>query len=203
MKDLSDSAAKQLDEKKRAFDSAQNQAKEYHEALERAWVELAEQKKAYAALQVKHSANMKDLEGKLREEYQVLVLKQAKEAAERETSLAQSLHELRSAVSKTNERANWKEEEYNSEIQSLKARLQSAESRNEELASSVPDATRPLLRQIESLQAANNERMKVWEELERNLTSRLNESELRAQEAAERERQATDLYSEMVLYILS
>jgi hypothetical protein len=49
--------------------------------------------------------------------------------------------------------------------QVLKTRLQSAEGRSEELASSLPDTTRPLLRQIELLQTANNDRIKIWNQL--------------------------------------
>lgn len=71
--------------------------------------------------------------------------------------------------------------------------------RNEELASTVPETTRPLLRQIEALQASNSERVKVWEELEKNLTSRLNEAEIRAQQAVEKERAAISQLNETTL----
>ena len=83
-------------------------------------------------------------------------------------------------------------------FQSLKLRLQSAESRNEELASTVPETTRPLLRQIEALQASNAERVKVWEELEKNLTSRLNDAEIRTQQAIEKERISISHFNDTV-----
>lgn len=67
-------------------------------------------------------------------------------------------------------------------------KVQQSESRSEELANTVPEATRPLLRQIEALQASNLERQRIWEELEKKLTQRCNDTELKAQEATERER---------------
>ncbi len=87
--------------------------------------------------------------------------------------------------------------------QSLKARLQAAEARNEELASAVPEATRPLLRQIEALQASNAEKAKIWEEIERTLTLRINDADLQAQQSIEREREALDKYNETVLHTSS
>lgn len=52
-------------------------------------------------------------------------------------------------------------------------RLQEAESRNQELSQSVTSATRPLLRQIENLQATLGAQTSAWEKLEKNLSDRL------------------------------
>lgn len=52
-------------------------------------------------------------------------------------------------------------------------RLQEAESRNQELSQSVTSATRPLLRQIENLQATLGAQTSSWEKLEKNLSDRL------------------------------
>jgi len=54
--------------------------------------------------------------------------------------------------------------------QTLQSRLQAAEARNEELAASVPDTTRPLLRQIEHLQALLASKQRAWEDLEHRYT---------------------------------
>lgn len=69
----------------------------------------------------------------------------------------------------------------------MKEKIHFTESRSEELANTVPEATRPLLRQIESLQASANERQRIWEELEKNLTERCLEAETKAHEASEKE----------------
>lgn len=52
-------------------------------------------------------------------------------------------------------------------------RLQEAETRNQELSQSVTSATRPLLRQIENLQATLGAQTLSWEKLEKNLSERL------------------------------
>ena len=48
----------------------------------------------------------------------------------------------------------------------LLTRCTDAESRCQELSSAVPDSTRPLLRQIESLHANFAEKTRVWEQVE-------------------------------------
>lgn len=55
----------------------------------------------------------------------------------------------------------------------LPQRLQEAETRNQELSQSVTSATRPLLRQIENLQASLGGQTASWEKLEKNISDRL------------------------------
>ena len=52
-------------------------------------------------------------------------------------------------------------------------RLQEAESRNQELSQGMTSATRPLLRQIENLQASLGGQTASWEKLEKNISDRL------------------------------
>ena len=51
----------------------------------------------------------------------------------------------------------------------------------------MPDATRPLLRQIESLQASAAEKQRVWEQLEQQLRQRCAQAEAEARGATQRE----------------
>ncbi|XP_036286463.1 TATA element modulatory factor isoform X2 [Pipistrellus kuhlii] len=71
-------------------------------------------------------------------------------------------------------------------------RLQEAENRNQELSQSVSSTTRPLLRQIENLQATLGSQTSSWEKLEKNLSDRLGESQTLLAAAVERERAATE-----------
>lgn len=57
----------------------------------------------------------------------------------------------------------------------LPQRLQEAETRNQELSQSVTSTTRPLLRQIENLQASLGGQTASWEKLEKNISDRLGE----------------------------
>lgn len=58
-------------------------------------------------------------------------------------------------------------------VLSSSQRLQEAETRNQELSQSVTSATRPLLRQIENLQASLGGQAASWEKLEKNISDRL------------------------------
>ena len=51
-------------------------------------------------------------------------------------------------------------------------RCQAAEARHEELAARLPEATRPLLRQIQAIQDQAAERQEAWNAVERSLASR-------------------------------
>lgn len=61
-------------------------------------------------------------------------------------------------------------------VLSSSQRLQEAETRNQELSQSVTSATRPLLRQIENLQASLGGQAASWEKLEKNISDRLGKS---------------------------
>jgi hypothetical protein len=67
---------------------------------------------------------------------------------------------------------------------------QDAEARHSELIARVPDSTRPLLRQIEALQEAASSRAEAWAAVERTLNARVQEAEVTAAGAQERERAA-------------
>jgi hypothetical protein len=62
----------------------------------------------------------------------------------------------------------------------MQRRGQAAESRHEELAAALPEATRPLLRQIEAMQAAAGAHAQAWAAAERSLQERLSAAEAHA-----------------------
>jgi len=198
MKDLSEVTARELDEKKKNAESAITQVSELQAALDKAFLELAEQKKLLVGANGKSLAMVKEVESKLRDEYQMSMMQQAKEVEEREASLVQTIQDLRLEISRINERSGSREDELKNEIQTLKLRLQAAESRNEELTVSVAEMTRPLLRQIEALQTANSERTNVLQELESHFTLRIKEAETQAQQSIEREKVALEQQNESI-----
>ena len=69
---------------------------------------------------------------------------------------------------------------------------QEAEARHEELSAKLPEATRPLLRQMEAMQAAAAAQAEAWAAAERHLTQRAGDAEAQAASAAERERLAVE-----------
>jgi hypothetical protein len=96
--------------------------------------------------------------------------KLAQESSDRERALHQTIRELRAQVSRQEDRYAWREEELRKEIQEMQLRCQAGEQRNEELASSVAEATKPLLRQIEILQQSHAAKLAVWESVENRYT---------------------------------
>lgn len=66
------------------------------------------------------------------------------------------------------------------ELAEMERRNQDAESRHEELTHRLPEATRPLLRQIESMQRAAATHAEAWQAAEQALQNRLAEAEGRA-----------------------
>ena len=63
------------------------------------------------------------------------------------------------------------------ELADIARRSQAAEARHEELASALPEATLPLLRQIEAMQAAAAAHSQAWAAAERSLHNRLSAAE--------------------------
>ncbi|XP_014397977.1 PREDICTED: TATA element modulatory factor [Myotis brandtii] len=113
----------------------------------------------------------------------------AKASEAQEAALSHEMkakEELSAALEKVQEEARQQQEAL--AIQ----RLQEAENRNQELSQSVSSTTRPLLRQIENLQATLGSQTSSWEKLEKNLSDRLGESQTLLAAAVERERAATE-----------
>jgi TATA element modulatory factor len=110
-------------------------------------------------------------------------------SAELET-LNKSIVELRTSLSHVNNNAGWREDQLRREVTELRERAESLEARNEELAEAVPGATRPLLRQVEVLQAAASERARAVSAVERSQLNRIRTAEGALAASAERERAA-------------
>ena len=66
------------------------------------------------------------------------------------------------------------------EVTDLTKRNQAAEARHEELAAALPEATRPLVRQLEAMQSAQQQQQSAWAAAEASLTSRAHDAEARA-----------------------
>jgi hypothetical protein len=64
-------------------------------------------------------------------------------------------------------------------------RSQAAEARHEELTAALPEATRPLLRQIEAMQASSAAHAQAWAAAERSLQERLSAAEAHAAAAGD------------------
>ncbi|XP_075569558.1 TATA element modulatory factor isoform X2 [Pelecanus crispus] len=161
-------------------------------ALDSAYKELADLHKANATKDSEAQEAALSREMKAKEELGLALEKAQDEARQQQEALAIQVADLRLALQRAEQQAARKEDYLRHEIGELQQRLQEAESRNQELSQSVTSATRPLLRQIENLQATLGAQTSAWEKLEKNLSDRLGESQTLLAAAAERERAATE-----------
>ncbi|NXW91539.1 TMF1 factor, partial [Alopecoenas beccarii] len=161
-------------------------------ALDSTYKELADLHKANATKDSEAQEAALSREMKAKEELGLALEKAQDEARQQQEALAIQVADLRLALQRSEQQAARKEDYLRQEIGELQERLQEAESRNQELSQSVTSATRPLLRQIENLQATLGAQTSAWEKLEKNLSDRLGESQTLLAAAAERERAATE-----------
>uniref|UniRef100_A0A803U196 TATA element modulatory factor 1 n=1 Tax=Anolis carolinensis TaxID=28377 RepID=A0A803U196_ANOCA len=161
-------------------------------ALDGAYKELADLHKANAAKDCVAQEAALSHEIKMKEELGLALEKAQEEARQQQEALAIQVADLRLALQRAEQQTARKEDYLRQEISELQQRLQEAESRNQELSQSVTSATRPLLRQIENLQATLGAQTLAWEKLEKNLSDRLGESQTALAAQTERERAATE-----------
>lgn len=161
-------------------------------ALDSAYRELTDLHKANAAKdsEVQEAALRREMKAK--EELSGALEKAQEEARQQQETLALQVGDLRLALQRAEQAAARKEDYLRHEISELQQRLQEAENRNQELSQSVSSTTRPLLRQIENLQATLGSQTSSWETLEKNLSDRLGESQTLLAAAVERERAAME-----------
>lgn len=161
-------------------------------ALDSAYRELTDLHKANAAKDSEVQEAALRHEMKAKEELSGALEKAQEEARQQQETLALQVGDLRLALQRAEQAAARKEDYLRHEISELQQRLQEAENRNQELSQSVSSTTRPLLRQIENLQATLGSQTSSWETLEKNLSDRLGESQTLLAAAVERERAATE-----------
>lgn len=173
-------------------DELEEKSRSTQAALDSAYRELTDLHKANAAKdsEVQEAALRREMKAK--EEVSAALEKAQEEARQQQEALALQVGDLRLALQRAEQAAARKEDYLRHEISELQQRLQEAENRNQELSQSVSSTTRPLLRQIENLQATLGSQTSSWETLEKNLSDRLGESQALLAAAVERERAATE-----------
>lgn len=134
----------------------------------------------------------KEAYAEVREQVEKDLKAKDKAAAAREEALAESLENMQTALQRLETTSATKEQRMREENEHLLQRCTESESRCQELSSAVPDSTRPLLRQIESLHANFAEKTRVWEQVELSLRQRCETAEKEARAAVEKERVSHD-----------
>ncbi|XP_077583055.1 TATA element modulatory factor [Stigmatopora nigra] len=161
-------------------------------ALDNSYKEIAELHKANAsrASEVQAAALSREIQAK---DLQTSALEKAQvEARMQQEALVDQVADLRMALQRAEQQQARKEDYLREEISDLQQRLQEAESRNQELSQNMASATRPLLRQIETLQASLGGQTASWEKIEKSMSDRLVEAQAQLAVAVEKEHAATE-----------
>lgn len=154
-------------------------------ALEAARAQLESLRKGQAAA-------LENQAMRLRAEHESALEQVTTKVKTQEESLNKAMIELRAHLTQVMDNAGWREDQLRKETDELRKRAEQLEARNEELAAALPDATRPLLRQVEALQAAASERVRAKSAVDRSQLERLRAAETAVATAMEREKAAED-----------
>ncbi|TNN41437.1 TATA element modulatory factor [Liparis tanakae] len=161
-------------------------------ALDSSYKELAVLHKAHVSRTSEAEEASLSRETQAKEQLSVALEKAQEEARLQQEALANQVADLRVALQRAEQQQARKEDYLREEIKELQQRLQEADTRNQELSQSVTAATRPLLRQIENLQASLGGQTASWEKLEENISDRLADAQAQLAVAVEKERSATE-----------
>ncbi|KAK7119568.1 hypothetical protein R3I94_021407 [Phoxinus phoxinus] len=183
---------KELSKLQTSSEELQENNRSLQAALDNSYKELAELHKANVTKDSEAQELALSREVHAKEELSVALEKVQEESRLQQEALANQVADLRLALQRAEQQQAKKEDYLREEISELQQRLQEAESRNQELSQSVTSASRPLLRQIENLQATLGAQTASWEKLEKNISDRLADAQAQLAVSIQKERSATE-----------
>lgn len=160
--------------------------------LDNSYKEITELHKSNASQDSRAQQAALSAEMQVREELKMAIEQQTQQHMHEKEGLIMQIEDLRLSLSRMEKEHNWREEILKQENSDLQMRLQEDESRTQDVTQSITSATRPLLRQIENLQATHNIQSAAWEKVERTLSERLSDAQTLLALAQEKERAATE-----------
>merc|ERR1719369_1555187 len=157
-------------------------------SLESAYREMAEMKRKLEEAAGEAAAAALSTEVSLREEAVSQLDEERRAWLLNKTKLEGQILNLQDSLAISEQASGGREEMYRQEISSLMMRLEQSDARQEDLAESVGQATKPLLRQIETLQHSLREMTSVQERVEQSMVERLQVASHSLAQAQDRER---------------
>ncbi|XP_042590344.1 TATA element modulatory factor-like isoform X2 [Cyprinus carpio] len=183
---------KELSKLQTSSEELQENNRSLQAALDSSYKELAELHKVNATKDSEAQELALSREVQAKEELSLALEKAQEESRLQQEALGNQVADLRLALQRAEQQQAKKEDYLREEISELQQRLQEAETRNQELSQSVTSATRPLLRQIENLQATLGAQTASWEKLEKTISDRLADAQAQLAVSVEKERSATE-----------
>ncbi|XP_045477382.1 TATA element modulatory factor-like [Harmonia axyridis] len=183
-----------------AVNNLTSKNKKLENELAKVQSELDDQVQKYETLKKSLEVARKELNDKNRITNQLSAKEQMLEVLENEKKVAESqsqdvinqLQYLRMKLHECESQYLEKEQQFRMENNELLIRLENAESRNEELSQSVLEVSKPLLRQIEALQANQTVKLAAFEKTELEFTSKINELQFRLSSASNNEKSSKE-----------
>lgn len=160
--------------------------------------ELVKQEKKFEDLIEKSRKEIQSAETRVGQEAALRNSVVLKETSAKEEVFNETVSGLRNAITLQEEQSAMKEQLLRKTIEEQKSQLRESEARFDELSSRLPNATRPLMRQLEAMHKQMEESTASWAATERSLMRRLQESQAAAATAIERERLLQDERAEEV-----
>jgi len=157
-------------------------------SLESAYREMAEMKRKLEEAAGEAAAAALSKEVSLREEAVASLGEERRAWHLHKGRLEGQVVNLQDSLQMQEQASSSREEMYRQEISSLRVRLEQSDNRHEDLAESVGQATKPLLRQIETLQSSLREVTSVQERVEQSMSERLQVASHSLAQVQERER---------------
>ncbi|KAJ3108250.1 hypothetical protein HDU97_001784 [Phlyctochytrium planicorne] len=195
--ELNDKQAKLIVQLENQLAHAKDDVAQMNTLVERSRLELQEARKLQAEAATAAQSSALERELKTNEEIHKQLEDLQRTSMNVENALRKEVFDLRSALSRIEDEASWREENLRKETQSLQMRLLEAESRFEDLDSETRTADRTLIRQIELLQSQHSQARRDWEHIEFSLTTRLQEAESERAAFTEKERQLNQKISDL------
>ncbi|KFD57646.1 hypothetical protein M514_01316, partial [Trichuris suis] len=143
-------------------------------------------------LQVFKDLNSKSKEAELKERLDTVLL----ECKNETHALKRQIEQANTIINQNHEEHAMLENSLKWEISQLRQKLQFAEMRNQELSEGAADASKPLLKQMESLQTSFRSQQDHWEKVEKLLYDRIKIAEEKLLEAEEKNMQSNFAVSE-------
>ncbi|KAF5303929.1 hypothetical protein FQA39_LY01714 [Lamprigera yunnana] len=154
----------------------------------------------YETVKKSLDAAKKELVGKNKTSSELYMREQKLQSLENEKRMTESqneeiinqLEDMRQKLHNADEEYLRKEQNLRHENNNLLRRLEDAERRNEELAQSVSEISKPIIRQLETLQATHNTKLATFETVEKKLMLKISEMQGKYQTASDAERLARE-----------
>lgn len=193
---MQDQQSKELIKSKKGVKSLTDKNSSLQAALDTAFKAKAELEKKLAEETVKASSAMTAAESVAAVTKATELKRKEEEFEQVKTDLHAEIADLRATLTRQQNQADRRESNLQLEIADLNERLRHSEQREQQMAESMAQSTKPLVRQIDMIRATLAEQTASADVAEATLVARIEEQAVALQAAEERERQASEKLSE-------